>query len=169
MTTTAPTGLPDFEGLLVVKSTAKVTNTGDGLSESRDLEPVPLHLGDEVWYIGRGFVTQVNHRPTNPEFPAAAQIRQQTIKTAELMLVEAHEVSKLMADRNERRAVQKEEAQRIADAAIGQERMDVQAEQLAAEQAAMEAEKAEAADDRPAGNVAPIRRPRRSGKPPIAE
>lgn len=155
--------LPDFEGLAVVKSTAKVTNTGDGLSESQDLDPVALHHGDEVWYVGRGRVTQVNHRPTNPDFPDGAQMRQHTIKTEDLMLVEEGEVSALMEQRNELRAAQRETLQRARDAAEGQERLDVQAEQLAAEQAALEAEKAEGAG----ATISPLRKPRT--RKPIAE
>jgi hypothetical protein len=54
--------LPEFEGQTVHKASLRITGAGDGLSEALDLEPQALELGDEVCFVVKGHISQVNHR-----------------------------------------------------------------------------------------------------------
>ncbi|MDQ1429196.1 MAG: hypothetical protein QOK39_2672 [Acidimicrobiaceae bacterium] len=56
------TDLPDFDGFEVRRSAVRITKAGDGLSEALKVQPRALHYGDEVFYILRGKVAQVNHK-----------------------------------------------------------------------------------------------------------
>jgi hypothetical protein len=99
--------LPAFEDAVVHKSTVRVVKTGDGLSEALDLEPQALHLGDEVCFVIRGKVSQVNHR----EGTDNAIVRQHTVEctgiapidqgTADEMIAnEADRIAKLRDEKN---------------------------------------------------------------------
>jgi len=54
--------LPLFERRRVDEARVRITKAGDGLSEALRVEPRALHLGDQVAYVLRGTVRQVNHR-----------------------------------------------------------------------------------------------------------
>lgn len=54
--------LPLFEGKPVTRSTLRITKAGYGLSEALKLEPRALQLGDDVCFVLKGTVEQVNHR-----------------------------------------------------------------------------------------------------------
>lgn len=57
------TKLNRFEGQEVLATRITVTKTGDGLSEPLDMRPEEFHLGDEVFVLVRGEVTDVRHKP----------------------------------------------------------------------------------------------------------
>lgn len=82
--------LPDFEGTPVVQSAVAITRAGDGLSESLKIAPEALTHGQEVFYVLRGEVSQVNHVPVSAA--AEALERKHTIVTQEITRVDAAEV-----------------------------------------------------------------------------
>lgn len=57
-----PAAIPDFEGTDVTGSAVRVTNAGDGLSDAMTIGKKALHMDQEVFYVLRGTVTQVNHK-----------------------------------------------------------------------------------------------------------
>lgn len=61
---TAPLdALPAFEGVPVIYSSVAIAKAGDGLSDALKVDPIALHHGEEVWFVLRGHVAQVNHVP----------------------------------------------------------------------------------------------------------
>lgn len=61
---TAPLdALPPFEGVPVIYSSVAIAKAGDGLSDALKVDPIALHHGEEVWFVLRGHVAQVNHVP----------------------------------------------------------------------------------------------------------
>lgn len=112
--------LPKFEGKPVTEATIRITKAGDGLSAALDLEPVALHQGDVVYYVIRGVVEQVNHRPTKAGAKSLA--RQHTIAVsgittlpkdvAEPMIAEAEERIQEMLAEAEREEERKREAEK---------------------------------------------------------
>ncbi len=61
-----PSLLPPFEGDEVREVSIKITRAGDGLSDALKVAPLALHRGDEVFYLLRGLVSQVNHKEVKP-------------------------------------------------------------------------------------------------------
>ena len=94
-------GLPEFEGRAVVRSAVKITRAGDGLSEALKLEPTALHHGDEVFFVLRGAVTQVNHRPNSREEDDLL-VRVHTVEAQEIAMVGHVEVDSLLAAERDR-------------------------------------------------------------------
>jgi urease accessory protein UreE len=84
--------LPIFEEAEVRKSTLRITKAGDGLSEALDLEPKALHLGDEVCFVLRGEVVQVNHRRGED-----VVIRQHTVEAGQIAEVTADVAAAIIA------------------------------------------------------------------------
>jgi len=93
-------GLPKFEGRAVVRSAVKITRAGDGLSEALKLEPSALHHGDEVFFVLRGSVTQVNHRPASREEDDLVRVH--TVEAQEIAMVGHAQVDELLASERER-------------------------------------------------------------------
>lgn len=105
--------LPKFEGRPVVRSAVKITRAGDGLSEALALEPTALHHSDEVFFVLRGSVTQVNHRPTSREEDTLVRVH--TVEAQEIAMVDQAAVDKLLVEERERVArLRDEEAGREA-------------------------------------------------------
>lgn len=77
--------LPAFEGVPVVRSTVRITRAGDGLSEALKLDPVALHHADEVLFVLRGVVSQVNHKPDGSE--SDVLVRVHTVEAVEIAMV----------------------------------------------------------------------------------
>ncbi len=101
--------LPDFEGNPVRRSTVKITRAGDGLSEALKVAPTAYHLGDEVFFVLRGMVTQVNHVPVSPA--DSDLVRVHTLVTQEITEVAAEDVEAFLANAADRlRRAREEEA-----------------------------------------------------------
>ncbi len=101
--------LPDFEGLPVRRSTVKITRAGDGLSEALKVAPMAYHLGDEVFFVLRGQVTQVNHVPVSPA--DSDLVRVHTLVTQEITEVAAEDVESFLRTAEDRlRRAREEEA-----------------------------------------------------------
>jgi hypothetical protein len=99
--------LPDFEGLPVRRSTIKITKAGDGLSEALKIAPKPFHHGDEVYFVLRGLVTQVNHTPVSPA--DTDLIRTHTLVCQDITEVDAEDVDAFLDQANERLKLAREE------------------------------------------------------------
>jgi hypothetical protein len=56
-------GLGDLDGEAFTHTTIKLTNAGDGLSDSMRVEPCWLKTGDEVFVIVKAHVSQVTGKP----------------------------------------------------------------------------------------------------------
>jgi hypothetical protein len=80
----------------LVRSAVKITRAGDGLSEALKLEPTALHHSDEVYFVLRGEVTQVNHRPSSREEDNLVRVH--TVEAQEIAMVDGSAVEKLLAD-----------------------------------------------------------------------
>lgn len=52
---------PTFEGRDVVSMRVAITNAGDGLSDAMLVDPVELHIGDRVFVVLEGEVTNVKY------------------------------------------------------------------------------------------------------------
>ena len=104
--------LPIFEDEPVNKSTVRIVKAGDGLSEALDIEPKALHLGDEVCFVIRGEVKQVNHRQG-----AAVVIRQHTIEVTSIAPVAIEQADEIINADAERLA-------RLRDEQSGQLRLE---------------------------------------------
>lgn len=102
--------LHNFEGREVIGVTAKITNTGDGLSKSVALEPIEHELGDEVYLLVKTTVTGVAYKPVKD---TSATVRQHTYSATLVTLVDKEF------------AAEKLEAQRIKiEQAKGVDRLD---------------------------------------------
>jgi hypothetical protein len=99
--------LPDFEGSPVRRSTVKITRAGDGLSEALKIAPEAFHHGDEVYFVLRGLVTQVNHVPVSPL--DADLIRVHTLVCQDITQVDAADVDVFLDQANERLKLAREE------------------------------------------------------------
>lgn len=90
---TATKQLPIFEDETVQQSQIRVVGCGDGLSEALKIEPKALHLGEEIFLVLRGSVTQVNHRQKAGDEPV---VRVHTIQTEAVTEIEAGLANKLL-------------------------------------------------------------------------
>jgi hypothetical protein len=107
MTTT----LPAFEGTDVYAASMKITKAGDGLSDALEVAPVALHVGDEVYFVLKGVVEQVNHRP----LPKADGLqRVHTIATTDITQVDETAVGSMLTEATERVRREKERAEGIS-------------------------------------------------------
>ncbi len=109
--------LPPFEGHDVRRSTVKITKAGDGLSEALKIDPEAHHLGDEVYFVLRGIVTQVNHIPVSPVDDDLARVH--TVTTQEITRVESDDVESFLAEAADRIKRAKEEAEGIQRLDVG--------------------------------------------------
>jgi hypothetical protein len=91
--TAAATPLPLFDDHEVYAATVRITRAGDGLSESLRIEPRPLHIGEEVFYLLRGVVRQVNHRQKDDEGPLT---RVHTVETVDITEVDPDIAAKML-------------------------------------------------------------------------
>lgn len=87
--------LPAFEGMPVVRSAVRITRAGDGLSEALRLDPRALHRGDEVFFVLKGEVDQVNFRPVSREEDDVLS-RVHTVRASEIALVSREDVEHLL-------------------------------------------------------------------------
>lgn len=69
----------EFEGEPVDEVQIRIVNTGDGLSEALKVNPKMLHLGDQVAFVLRGEVSQVNHRTKKKKDEDDARVRVHTV------------------------------------------------------------------------------------------
>lgn len=104
--------LPDFEGRAVRRTAVKITKAGDGLSEALKIDPELYHHADEVFFVLRGLVTQVNHVPVSPV--DSDLVRVHTIVTQEITRVAPEDVDAFLRAAAERIAAAAE-AQRLAE------------------------------------------------------
>lgn len=93
MTTTAET-LPTFEDEQVLQAQVRIVKAGDGLSEALKIAPKTLHLGDEVFYVLRGVVRQVNHRQKDYDEPL---VRVHTVEAEAITEVDPKVANKMLA------------------------------------------------------------------------
>lgn len=114
--------LPDFEGSAVRRSTVKITKAGDGLSEALKIAPMAYHHGDEVFFVLRGLVTQVNHVPVSPA--DSDLVRVHTLVTQEITEVAADDVEVFLANANERLRLAREEEAGIQRIGFGDAEVD---------------------------------------------
>jgi hypothetical protein len=108
--------LPDFEGHEVRRSALRITKAGDGLSDALKLE---------VFFVLKGVVTQVNHKPDGKVEDGEVDelVRLHTVDATEVALVDALEVSDLLVRNRERvdelKRKQEAEEQRQREAEAG--------------------------------------------------
>lgn len=101
--------LPPFEDTPVRLSSIKITKAGDGLSKALEFEPVALHLGDEVFFVLRGVVAQVNHKPKQAE--SDELVRLHTIDTSAITMVDRGQVEAMLEEAAEKVRAQEEAAE----------------------------------------------------------
>lgn len=105
--------LTPFEGLPVTRTTVKVTNAGDGLSQAMKVDPAELHQGDRVYLVLECEVAKVTHEPVDREDPRGPQARVHTLRAGRATLVDADLVRGVLDEQDER-----------IEAAAGIERLD---------------------------------------------
>lgn len=105
---TATATLPEFEGQEVRQASVRITNAGDGLSEALKISPVALHHGEEVYYVLRGRVADVNHRQKDEDDPLT---RVHTVKATAITPIAADFAEKLLAEAAEQLRAAKAEAE----------------------------------------------------------
>jgi hypothetical protein len=115
--------LPECEQQPVNNATVRITNAGDGLSEALKVDPKALHLGQEVFYVLSGDVTQINHVEKDDVLT-----RVHTVKASAITEVDGELASKLLT-------AAAEDLQAKKDAVAGQMRFDQEAEAAKAEEA----------------------------------
>lgn len=92
---TATAALPDFEGQEVRQASVRITNAGDGLSEALKVAPIALHHGQEVHYVLRGRVADVNHRQKDEDDPL---VRVHTVKATAITPIAPELAEKLLGE-----------------------------------------------------------------------
>jgi hypothetical protein len=107
------TTLPEFEGQTVHKAALRIINAGDGLSEALELEPQALHMGDEVCFVLKGKVSQVNHK----EGKDNAVIRLHTVSCSGIAAIDQETAETALTGEAERLA-------KLRDERDGQQRID---------------------------------------------
>jgi hypothetical protein len=96
MSNPAPPPLTDFEGKAVRRSVIKVTNAGDGLSESLKLDPVEYHQGERGVLIIEGVFTRVGFSPIDRDEPEGDQERVHTFKATAGKMIDRGVVAEIM-------------------------------------------------------------------------
>jgi len=87
--------LPDFEGEPVFGATVRITRAGDGLSEALRVAPKALHNGEEVHYVLKGVVRQINHRQKDEDSP---MVRVHTVEAVDITEVDADLANKILTE-----------------------------------------------------------------------
>jgi hypothetical protein len=86
--------LGSFEGADVIGTALILRNTGDGLSDSMEIAPVNLHVGDLIEFVGRAEVVGVRHDSASKETSDLTRVH---IARANLItLIESEEVDRLL-------------------------------------------------------------------------
>lgn len=85
--------LPAFEGNAVKKAAVRITRAGDGLSAALDVEPRAYQIGEEVSFVLRGTVTQINHQQKDEDGPI---VRTHTVTASGITEIEADLAEKLL-------------------------------------------------------------------------
>lgn len=111
--------LPDFEGHEVRKALLRITGAGDGLSEALALEPKAYHHGQEVAFVLKGVVDQVNHKPVEKGGEDLARVH--TVVAVDVAEVDLSDIKVYLEDQAERTRLAR-------DAAAGQEQLPIQPE-----------------------------------------
>ena len=93
--------LPSFEGHPVARATVRITKAGDGLSEAMKLEPEALEHGEEVFFVLKGKVRQINHKPLSGE-DEDYLVRVHTVEASEIVLVAEDQVEQLFVSERAR-------------------------------------------------------------------
>jgi hypothetical protein len=106
--------LHDFEGFDVIGTRVKLTNTGDGLSESMGVDPMELRLGDRVIMVIEGVVADVAFPPAIKGEYAGPRYRVHTIRGGAATFVDDDLVETALAEQKERNLLAREEAAGIA-------------------------------------------------------
>lgn len=94
MTTTISEKLPLFEDEPVDYAEVRITNAGDGLSEALKIAPEALHMDQEVFYVLRGEVSQINHRRKSDDGPI---VRVHTVKASQITKVDPELAREMLA------------------------------------------------------------------------
>lgn len=98
----ADQALPAFDGREVTRATVRITKAGDGLSEALQVQPEALHGGDDVFYVLRGVVRQINHRFGDEDDDPIT--RQHTIETIGITKIDPKLAEKLLNEAAEKLA-----------------------------------------------------------------
>lgn len=121
--------LPPFEGTPVISCSVQITKAGDGLSESLEVDPIVLHMGDEGYILMKYRTAKVNHFPVKPTVDEL--VRQHTLVCQEITFVDESFAAGHLAEAAERVKVAREARKRAeeAEAGIGRLPDDVSAEE----------------------------------------
>lgn len=114
---TDPNRLPEFEGRQVIRTSIKMTNAGDGLSEALSIDPQVLKVGQEVTVTIRAVVTEVAHKVAKgyeADEPNAPLGRVATLKAGDATIID-HD---LVAEQFHQQSLRLQEAK---DAAANQQ------------------------------------------------
>lgn len=131
MTRTKQATLPAFEEQSVNNATVRITNAGDGLSEALKVDPKALHLGEQVYYVLSGDVTQINHVEKDEILT-----RVHTVKASAITEVDADLAGKLLtaaAEELSRRKAEVDGQLMLEEEAAATEREDLDAHGTPAE------------------------------------
>lgn len=104
--------LPKFEGREVRSASVAITGAGDGLSKELRIQPEALRIGQEVFYVLKGTVAHVDHKPIEKD--GKDLDRKHTVRTDEITRVDADAVEEFLAAARARIA-EADEAERIAE------------------------------------------------------
>lgn len=102
-------GLTQFDGRPVVRTTISVTNAGDGLSQALGIDPQEFHHGEIVYVVLECEVSKVTHVPVDKETPDVL-VRQHTLRAGTGTIVDGS----IVVDHIEAQAAEIDAAQRHA-------------------------------------------------------
>lgn len=95
--------LPLFETNPVDAVAVRITHAGDGLSEALKVTPVALELGERVYYVLAGVVTQVNHTVSSKKKDDEDHVtRIHTVKAESITEIDGQYAGKLLSDAAEK-------------------------------------------------------------------
>jgi hypothetical protein len=106
--------LPKFEGKEVTGAQVRITGAGDSLSEALEVEPVALHYGQEVTYVIKTKVEQVNHRPLDAKH-LDIMVRQHTCKVQEITEIDGDVAEEFLSEARAALAAKRPEEQKSLD------------------------------------------------------
>ena len=86
--------LSTFEGADVIGTALILRNTGDGLSDSMEIAPVNLHVGDVIEFVGRAEVVGVRHDSASKETSDLTRVH--IARASLITLIESDEVDRLL-------------------------------------------------------------------------
>lgn len=92
-----------FDRLAVLGAAMKLTNAGDGLSKALELDPTELHIGDRVFMVIEGLVTDTGFKSVRLEGNLAGVKRIHTVAAQNIALVDHGLVSDILDDQQRRR------------------------------------------------------------------